>query len=118
MKRLIIIFLFIALMGLMGSGSSIAKKNTGSGNGLYESCTSESNFEQGVCLGFVKGFIVAIELGELGREKLFNFCIPPNVTVGQGVDIFVNYLRAHPESRHLPASAILATALIEAFPCL
>ncbi len=44
-------------------------------------------------------------------------CAPREVTVGQMNAIAKRYMEEHPERLHLAASAIVLSALAEAFPC-
>jgi hypothetical protein len=44
-------------------------------------------------------------------------CIPPNADMKQIVDVFRNYVRDHPEKRHLLAANLAAEAFALAFPC-
>ena len=39
------------------------------------------------------------------------------ITVGQLVEVVVNYLRDHPEARHYAANSVAGVALKQAFPC-
>ena len=45
------------------------------------------------------------------------FCAPSKITIGQSTDIVLAYLKRHPENRQLPAAEIIATALVEVWPC-
>ena len=46
-----------------------------------------------------------------------NYCQPVEVSSGQATTIVVNYLRGHPEQRHLSGASLAIKALKEAFPC-
>jgi hypothetical protein len=43
--------------------------------------------------------------------------VPVGSVRQQTVDVVVNYLRDHPETRHLGGSELVVTALKEKFPC-
>lgn len=43
--------------------------------------------------------------------------MPENATVGETLAIGTNYIKDHPEKRHIAASELILTSLIEAFPC-
>ncbi len=51
-------------------------------------------------------------------ENWITICPPTSSTSGQDQDIFLNYLRNHPEERHLTAAELFHTSMQEAFPCL
>ena len=40
----------------------------------------------------------------------------PNLAVGQGAKLLVNYVTSHPQQASLPTSALLLGALVEAYP--
>jgi len=81
------------------------------GNSLYQQCTagleSRTSF---LCTGYM----IAIS-DALNSEGLI--CSPQDSSVGQAIDVTVNYLRDHPEQRHLTAYSLARAALIGAFPC-
>jgi hypothetical protein len=80
------------------------------GNELYEDCTAQSATDWGVCHGYVIGLADA-------RIIDGTICVPNGVEVRQVVDIVVQYLREHPESRHIAAERLAEGALKRAFPC-
>ncbi len=45
------------------------------------------------------------------------FCMPENVTNGQTFAIVSEYIKDHPDERHIAASDLIVASLIEAFPC-
>lgn len=91
------------------------------GNDLLPDCAadrSETTYyqRQGYCMGYVIG-VVDDEImysDALGKRL---YCMPDQVTAGQIKDIFVAYVQRHPEMRHLGAQSLIASAMIEAFPC-
>jgi hypothetical protein len=112
MKRIIL----AALVGLVVSGPAMAAKDNNSGNQLLENCTGETYIEKGMCIGFVTGFMHGrYVFRERGGVVLY--CESPHVTIGQRRDIVINYLQAHPESRHQLAGKLYALAMKEKFPC-
>ena len=72
----------------------------------------KSNWFSGACGGYVLGARDAFD------ETTKPFCVPkgPNIAE-QSVETVKRYLRDHPETRHLPASSLVAAALKEKFPC-
>jgi hypothetical protein len=66
-------------------------------------------FYAGRCWGYIMGVVDSIPAGE-------DFDPDPGVRASQEVDVVLAYLRSHPESRHLPAYALVRYALTEAFP--
>jgi len=86
------------------------------GNELYESCISKTNSSQTnsaqniFCLAYVAGIFDAL-------ESLRMTCRPNEVTMGQAQDMIANYLRDHPEARHVAAADIVGSVLLKTFPC-
>lgn len=80
------------------------------GNALFDACSDDgSDYHAGQCLGYVTGVFDSFD----GRYV----CAPKSVTAGQATDIVVKYLTDHPEKRHELASFLVASALMDAFPC-
>jgi hypothetical protein len=52
-------------------------------------------------------------------EGPFNLCfvIPQSATIGQIVAVSRQYIEQNPNTRHFPASGLVAAALAKAFPC-
>jgi len=84
------------------------------GNNLLQKCQDRNLLEQGECLGFTSGVSDA-----MGHNALngWTSCVPLQATRGQIMDIAVQFLVKHPESRHFAASFLVARALDAAFPC-
>lgn len=104
------------LTGLARPGAKAA-----SGNELLEACeaarqTAPNNMIDATNANYCLGFVAAIlSVGpSLSHER---FCPPQGVTVGQGVTVFVKFLKANPEMTHIGAAALAATAFALAWPC-
>ncbi len=54
---------------------------------------------------------------DAATNTLLGVCVPLEVEHGQIIDVFVKYLNATPNQRHLPARSLLYSAMLEAFPC-
>ena len=68
-----------------------------------------------MCQGYVSGALDMLDfIGDGGEEKV---CPSGRVTVGQAVDVMINYLQAHPDRRHLPGSILVVLAMRQAFAC-
>ena len=91
-----------------------ARANFLSGNQLLNKCQDQNPFNQGDCLGFTSGVS-----DTMASNALYGWtaCVPLQVTRWQVMDIAVQFLVKHPESRHFSASTLVAYALHEAFPC-
>jgi hypothetical protein len=82
------------------SGEFIETQSSASGSDL---------FLAGNCWGYITAVVDSIPEGE-------DFDPDTDVRLSQYVDVVLAYLRAHPESRHLPAHALVRYALAGAFP--
>ena len=85
-------------------------------NRLLETCAP---VQTPTCYTYVEGVIDALQstFSALRMQQHALFCLPQGVISRQLVDIAINYLRDHPEQRHNVASANVALALANAFPC-
>ena len=87
------------------------------GNRLLEICTP---VQTPPCYAYVEGVADAFQsttFSALRMQQNALFCLPQGVTSRQLIDIAINYLRDHPEQRHDVASANVALAFANAFPC-
>ncbi len=84
---------------------------------LNKYCNSESNYEKGMCLGYIVGVVDSFNTTYALKGEKRVFCIPPGVTSGQLVLVLKKSMQEHPETLHLPASAHTLSALTTAFPC-
>jgi hypothetical protein len=87
-----------------------------SGNRLLETCAP---VQTPTCYAYVEGVVDALQstFSALRMQQHALFCLPQGVISRQLVDIAINYLRDHPEQRHNVASANVALALANGFPC-
>lgn len=93
------------------------------GNIVSTRCATNANRERigdfamqaGSCLGYLSSVIDIQSSGNSVNGK--KACIPRNADMNQMVDLFKNYVRDHPERRHLLAANLAAEAFALAFPC-
>src|SRR5262249_58172036 len=98
--RLMVMVLAAGLLWPVSAFSQPSHTTFRTGNELYESCTSQTNLALNTfCLAYVAGIFDAL-------ESLKMTCRPTEVSMGQAQDLITNYLRDHPEARHV-ASAVL-----------
>jgi hypothetical protein len=76
---------------------------------LLHNYLNGSQGEQVLALGFIIGVADSLH-GEVQ-------CAPANATAGQMRDMVAGFLNRVPNSRHLPAEALVAFVLINAWPC-
>ena len=96
-------FIVAAVLAVAMAGTAQAKPTTG--NDLMQHCTATPD---GFCAGYVGGVI---------DTSYALFCFPPEVTKRQIINIFIMYLRDHPEKLHLFAPSLVIKAMRAAFPC-
>jgi hypothetical protein len=88
-----------------------------SGNSLLEMCShGQYSADNSYCLGYIAGMADAIDAAN-GSLLGWRACPPNEATEGQIMDVVVQFLSQHPESRHYTASSQIARALANAFPC-
>jgi hypothetical protein len=81
---------------------------------------SGSAFIQGLCFGYLTGFLDGYEGGArvyASKGKNVTFCLPPEGTRGQNVRVFMKYLSDHPENLHESTGSLIIRAIHAAFPC-
>lgn len=81
-----------------------------SGNDMLERLRDRSaTVERSVATGYL-----------IGLHDAYNkvtHCSPPNVTVGQLIDMTVDWLDRNPKTRHQPASSHVLVMLMTTWPC-
>jgi hypothetical protein len=94
-----------------------------SGNAFLSACAdlSESSrtsgYEQGVCLGFVKGIEAGVSMAYDYENRTAPFCVPDEVTNGQMLRVLTKFITDHPEKAHYQTRVLELEALMKTFPC-
>ena len=114
MKKFTVVKLTFVFIFVVAHSASAAYFN---GSLLNKYCSSESKYEQGMCLGYVVGVVDSFNTTNPLQTSKRIICIPPAVTSGQLVLVLKKSMQEHPETLHLPASAHTLSALTAAFPC-
>lgn len=101
MKKL---FLLAALM------AGTAHAQFFSGNEILQRMEAQDSVVgRSLALGYVAGVLdAAIDV---------DICPPEQVQIGQARDMVLQWLRANPDKRHLPAAVIVHVVLRNAWPC-
>lgn len=101
---------------IMLAATDVAGRNLFSGNALYASCTGlpANRIE---CQGFVQGAMAAETYFEEAKAIRPLICYPDALQGQQLIEIVVNHLRNHPETRQNGAGGLVIAALQNAFPC-
>tara|TARA_E500000318_G_scaffold111566_1_gene130599 strand:+ start:528 stop:854 length:327 start_codon:yes stop_codon:yes gene_type:complete len=87
------------------------------GNSLLEVCERQNTLNQSICLSYIQGAFDAGLFYDVHRVKSGKICVPRKLQSIQLRDVFLQYLRFHPEERHLFAGVLVIAALKDAFPC-
>jgi Rap1a immunity proteins len=91
-----------------------------SGNDLLRKCESADPAthysDDAFCLAYIEGVMDTIGEG-LEIRGLPACPAPYTAEAGQLKDIVVQYLKAQPQIRHIPAADSVALAIFKAFPC-
>ena len=87
------------------------------GNDLFRFCSAGGATSESLCNGYVAGVVDTVGVFEaiFGVTKIT--CVEKNVSNEQVKQIVMQYLTAHPETRHLGAAGLVFAALQPAFPC-
>lgn len=126
------------LMGVLTlAGAGRADNLTG--NKVLEICEADDPVQYSLCAGYMIGLNEGEHYGAMqaniiemkvrgipapDNEQLntliglsIGYCPPENAQIGQLVEVAINYLSRHPETRHNSARSLIVTAWAEAFPC-
>jgi hypothetical protein len=92
------------------------------GNKLLAECENGYIANKNYCLGYIAGTAdsfktlrFALEVTKQGGNP--TICLPKNATLQQLRDVFLKYVREHPETRHLSADYLATAAWSESFRC-
>jgi Rap1a immunity proteins len=121
--RIVHIARFAVAIACLQLAPARAEIRNADGNIVSTWCSTNANRERmsdvamqaGSCLGYLWSIIDIQSSGSAINGK--KACIPRNADMGQIVDLFKNYIRDHPEKRHLLAANLAAEAFALAFPC-
>lgn len=105
--------------GLLVSSGAWAE-DTHSGNAFLKACTDKKHGEQMLCIGYIVGISQGLVNTQTfaDKDKFSPICIPEKkVSMGQRKDIFIKYMKEHPEKRHWVGMSLFIMAMREAFPC-
>jgi hypothetical protein len=110
---------FVLAAGVLCPASGLAQEPFPafvSGNKLLEMCTP---VQLPSCYSYIEGVVDALQstFSAPHMQQHALFCLPQGTTARQLADITINHLSDHPEQRHYVASANVALALANAFPC-
>jgi len=130
--RIITLLLTILLLPSV----SFAEAPVDDGNALLKNCITalnaldgkisatkgEAAFCAGICFGKVGGVVDAGTIinafaESKGHNKQDVYCVPDDVSTAQATRVVVKYLKEHSEDLHQRDTALIVTALKEAFPC-
>jgi hypothetical protein len=71
------------------------------------------------CKAYVVGVADSLAMfkAHLGVLTDVTYCVPKDADSHQLTSVAINYLRDHPEKRHLTGASLVANALAKGFPC-
>src|SRR5258708_23119259 len=71
----------------------------------------------GECMGILGGVVATDNSYKKLTPSQSHVCLPASADAEQMVRVMVKWMNSHPEKLHLDPIQIIATGLIEAFPC-
>ena len=117
---------FVMAVALFWSASvfseSIPMGSFETGNNLFGVCSDGHHFNEAYCKGYVVGVVdalMAVNAMTANGFAIPSACIPvgDHVKPDQVRDVVMQYLTAHPETRHEAAAGHALLAIQAAFPC-
>lgn len=115
MKRL------LTLTALLASNPAYAQdfdpRDPVTGNGLLAICSLDDPVSRTACGLYIRGLDHMLNTLQVhGQVRQFD-CSPDSSTSNQKRDVFIAYLRANPQTRHLGSPLLFMRAMGESFPC-
>lgn len=120
----------LILMPVMAHGQTETDFPLAYGNDYLRMCENPTtDMTKGLCAGWFAGLLNGLQLGtwafvapdpipgDYNPLEPYGICGDENVTNGQLMDVFLKYLKDHPEQRHYTSSSLFTASLAEAFPC-
>lgn len=115
MKRL------LTLTALLASAPAHAQdfdpRDPVTGNGLLAICSLDDPVSRTACGLYIRGLDHMLNTLQVHSQVRQIECSPGASTSNQKRDVFIAYLRANPQSRHLGSPLLFMRAMAEAFPC-
>lgn len=71
-------------------------------------------YDDGICAGYITAIADAL-LQDPGMAK--RLCVPRNLSTSDFSKLVTRHVARNPDDKRLPASKIVRTALLKAFPC-
>lgn len=87
------------------------------GNGLLYICSQDDPVSRTACGLYIRGLDHMLNTLQVHGQVRQMDCSPDSATSNQKRDVFIAYLKAHPQSRHLGSSLLFMRAISEAFRC-
>jgi len=106
------------ILGVLIAGMLLvpSAKATPTAGGLLELCSSSKEVEVATCLGYVAGWVDALNGTNLAFDKgeVSTVILADGVTNSQIIRVFIKYMSAHPEVENKTAGLGLMGALFDA----
>jgi hypothetical protein len=113
--------IFTAIDGLSQSSKERSAEPTvffygPSGSNLLRACQAEAKTIDGsFCRGYIAGAVD--QMVGLSVQTDTVYCIPSNGDSDQLIRVVLKYLKENPATLNYPAGALVAKAIVAAFPC-
>lgn len=92
-------------------------KDPVTGNGILAICNQDDPISRTACGLYIRGMNHMLNTMQAHGQVLQIECSPDTSTSNQKRDIFIAYLKANPQSRHLGSPLLFMRAMAEAFSC-
>lgn len=122
---------YLAFLAACAASPMTAEPMTG--NELLTICEQKDQLaQQGFCTGYILSALEGIKWGisvpmlQMGKKTeevdstgniLLGYCMPAEATLGQQIDVVVQFLTENPSTRHRSARSLVQDAFMAAFPC-
>lgn len=111
----------LALAAFLASTPAFAQdfdpRDPVTGNGLLAICSLDDPVSRTACGLYVRGLDHMLNTLQVHGQVRQIDCSPDTSTSNQKRDVFIAYLRANPQSRHLGSPLLFLRAMAESFLC-
>ena len=86
---------------------------------IPNSCKTQDRMDASTCNGYIIGSRVGYYLGLSAPDSggKLEFCIPEEASIRQLIEVFLKYIRDHPDKLHISAARQVYDSWAIAFPC-
>lgn len=108
----------LAMACLQAYSAQAIQMSTSQFNTMVKTCTAhEGEVAEAACQAFVQGVVEVTAFYGTAKQMMSPFCIPVEITPGEMVAVYRDYLKDNHSLRQFSAAVLAVSAFKIAFPC-